>query len=737
MTMDRQQAGKEPGPPSPGAGMDRRDFMRLAGIGLTAWLAFRARTAPASAAGGTAAAPLDSDGAAAFAKYLRTKWGVLDIRTVRQPAAGAGALDVVIVSAGFQAAQMGEFHQLCGQLAKTLLAVQPWQRYESLVNVRAVFLEDASPDATRMNVSGHKGEVLGCDDERAVTYSRLAAHSAATIVLHNSAFSTASNGTWSVVVLNRADVADPGSVVHELGHGFAGLGDEYIQREGPFNEPPESLAETVNVTPEPRPAHCKWHYWLPETWPGVLGAQSRPKGVKIANFEGAGWPTKIYRPEETCLMRGDRAEYCVVCSETVEANFFRYVNLFKTAEPTGEDLLLWKGETVDVRLAAIDLLQRPPSWLASRLTLYLDGAEVAASDQGRVSYRLKAAVLGAGVHQLGALLDIQSDTVRRDFGFLSDCRGWRVKVVPQARPEIRVRPLVTADSGEAIDVTVRIRHADAPGFEVKLTHAPEGAILEEGRFCWSPEGRTGSWRAELAVFYDGKVAASATLEIRVAQKGVVPAMPAVKALDPIEAVTGNEVQVQLEAAAKDGGHLLFELVQGPDQLQLDPNTGELSWVPRDDQGGPQVVRIRVRNGTTACETVVLFLVRWQPAPAPVSFCNDYTPQTVERLKELSENPALYRRLFETIRLLRDRYAAIRSAALAGAKALWPQLPPELQRNGLDELCRQAWSLADNPDIIAWLREVAVASKTASAGALQAKLDQVQRYNVSRGVACSP
>jgi hypothetical protein len=705
--------------------MSRRNFLMLTGGGSVALLAARM---PAMAGADT---PAHDDLVDAYAKHLRATKGILDIRTIRKSGSGPNFLDVVVVSAGFTADQMGEFHRSCERFTKTLLSTQPWKRYKDLVNVHAVFVGDESVDSTRLKVDGYKGNVLGCDDGAAVEYGRCAANSAATVVIHNSEYSTASNGVWGVAALNKGDVNDPLASVHELGHGMAGLGDEYIQREGPFTDPPESLWNTVNVTAEAKPRLCKWHYWTENEWPGLFGPSKLPKGAKVANFEGAGWPKKIYRPEETCLMRGDRDAFCVVCNETMETSFFRYIDLFKAAEPTVEDIVLWKGEHLDLHVSAIDLLHQPPEWLKSRLSLYLDGEQVATSDRGDVSFRFPGTASEPGIHHLGANLNVQSECVRQDFGFLSSSRSWRVKIIPCAKPQLALTPRVSVASDGAIDVPVYIKRAKSSLFELKMAHAPAGAVLEGGRFQWKPAGAAGSWRVDFTVSHEHRLAVTESMEIHVTRAKKGEDAIEVHPLDTIDAVTGKQVVLQLKAHAKDAGHLLFEPVDILAGVELNRYTGDLSWTPLIGQAGPKRMRFRVKNGLATREFDVLFRVRRVATPSPVSFCNEYIPRTLDALKQLKQSQVIYRRLFETLRLLRDRYEQIYQKALAEAKSLYKELGPKLRNNCLQELHLHAWEFANKPDILKWMRGIADGEKSGDASILIKRLNEIDSYNVNR------
>ena len=692
---------------------------------LAAWLAAQM---PVRAA---ADAPATNDLAGAYAKYLREATGILEIRTIHKSGTGPGYLDVVFVSAGFKADQIDEFHKASERLAKALLAGHAWSRYQNLINVHAVFVGDQSVDSSRLGVQGYKGNVLGCDQAKAVEYARYAANAAATVVIHNSGFSTAGTGVWGAPTLNRGDLATM-TVVHELGHGFAGLGDEYIQRNDSFNEDAKHWEETtIDVTPYANPRLCKWHYWVQDEWPGLFGSLKLPQGVKVVNAEGAGWVRGLYRPEEGCIMRCNRDVFCAVCNEAMEGNFFRYIDLFPVVEPGVGDLVLWQGESMNFHIAAIDLLRQPPEWLKSRLDFYLDGTRVARSDRGEVSFQFSGATTTPGVHQLGANLNIQSDAVRRDFGFMSRSRSWRVTVLPYQKPAISAKALVSVSSDATIDIPVEVKHAQPSLFKLTMAHAPSGALLDNGRFKWKPAGQTGSWRVDFSALDEQQHGVTTSMDIQVKRADKGDSYSEVKELDPVVAVTGHPVKLQLKSGAKDAGHVLYKLGNVLEGVQLDRDTGALTWIPQESQAGPQRMIVREENGASVREYRVTFWVRRDATPSPVSFYNQYQPQMLAILGQVKQSPIVYDRLFETLRLMRDRYVPVYEKALADAKSMYPELGPKFRNNCLEELHLHAWEFANTPDILQWMREIATGDKSEQAGALLRRLDEIDHYNVRR------
>jgi hypothetical protein len=665
----------------------------------------------------------------AYAKYLLETKGIKDIRTLVKSGDGPNFIDLVIVSAGFTADQMGEFHKACEQLANGLLSQPPWNRYRQLFNVHAVFVEDESLDKTRVRVSGYKGNILSCDNPAAVEYARYAANARITVVIHNSTFSTSSCGYWGVLTLHKEAVVRPFTALHEVGHGFAGIGDEYIQRNTAFDPQKESLKDSVNVTEIENPRLSRWHYWMEETWPGLFGPLKRPEGIVVENAEGAGWVRGAYRPQKVCVMRCNTSDYCIVCNETLEANYFRYVDLFKSVEPSTDDLVLWKGETVNFRVTAMDILRQPPAWLKSRLELYMNGTRVGCSTNGEVSYQIRSATVAPGIYQIGANLNVQCDTIRRDFGFLSRNRGWRVTVLPYAKPQIIVKPLVSVTAGTVLDLPVLVKHERQELFSLKMVNAPTGAVLENGRFKWNTTGQTGSWRVDFSALNKEQQGVTESIEIQVKGKGPAGVDIGMQPSEALDLVSGTPFKLPLKASAQDGGHLLFEPIRVLDGVEVDRYTGVLTWGPRQDQAGLHQMRFRVKNGQAMREFDLVFRVRREAGPSLIF--GPHNQRSVETLEKLRQSPIVYQRLFETLRLLRDRFDPVHQKALQEAKRLYSELDPQLQNTCLEELHLQAWTFANNPDILKWMREIAAGTKSKQAGSLIDRLDQIDRYNAQR------
>lgn len=112
-------------------------------------------------------------------------------------------------------------------------------------------------------------------------------------------------------------------VVHEFGHSFAGLGDEYFYDNNDDNDNMHSLKHEPwepNITTLVD-FESKWADMLPygiEVPTAVT--PERTANYTVGLYEGGGYLSKgIYRPADVCRMRNNTAErFCPVCERAIE-----------------------------------------------------------------------------------------------------------------------------------------------------------------------------------------------------------------------------------------------------------------------------------------------------------------------------------------------------------------------------------------------------------------------------------
>lgn len=109
-------------------------------------------------------------------------------------------------------------------------------------------------------------------------------------------------------------------IVHEFGHGFAGLGDEYYTSAVSYEEFYKSDIEPweANLTTLVN-FDKKWKNLIDKNTPIPTPATDEFKD-KVGVFEGGGYvPKGVYRPMFDCTMKSRSVNnFCVVCKETIQ-----------------------------------------------------------------------------------------------------------------------------------------------------------------------------------------------------------------------------------------------------------------------------------------------------------------------------------------------------------------------------------------------------------------------------------
>lgn len=104
-------------------------------------------------------------------------------------------------------------------------------------------------------------------------------------------------------------------VMHELGHSFAGLADEYWAG-------PSYATEKPNMTADNNPGTVKWTQWM-----GINSIGTYPY---TSTSPGNAW----FRPHQNCKMRFLNSPFCSVCKETIIEKIHDLTNPIDSYKPT-------------------------------------------------------------------------------------------------------------------------------------------------------------------------------------------------------------------------------------------------------------------------------------------------------------------------------------------------------------------------------------------------------------------
>jgi hypothetical protein len=287
-------------------------------------------------------------------------------------------VDFLIIGDGYTAAERGKFEKDARRLADILFAASPFKERRSDFNVWGLCPPAAESGISRPSTGVHRRSPLGATydafgserylltfENRAFRdYASNAPYDFVEILVNGKTY-----GGGGIFGLYSTVAADslwaPYVFVHEFGHHFAGLADEYYTSPVAYTPPAEKLEPwEPNVTALLDPGNLKWKDLvssgtpIPTPWNkqeyeeysraiqkrrAEVRAERRPESVmdalfteekqhetamflveeyagRVGAFEGAVYEAKgYYRPQVDCIMFSrDDAGFCAVCRRSIE-----------------------------------------------------------------------------------------------------------------------------------------------------------------------------------------------------------------------------------------------------------------------------------------------------------------------------------------------------------------------------------------------------------------------------------
>ena len=243
----------------------------------------------------------------------------------------AGKVDLVFLAEGYTAAEQDKFMADANRFTEALFSTPPFDTRREDFNVWAVGLisEDSGTDRSGKgvfkNTALHSGYYTFGIDRYLTTPDMKPIRDAVWNVPCDAIFllvntdTYGGGGMYNFYAMGTADNERTNVVfVHELGHSFAGLADEYFSSEVAYDE------GFYNLKQEPWEPNIttlvdfdsKWKDLLPAGTPVPTPIEDKYKD-KTGVFEGGGYLSKgIYRPKVHCMMR-DYAPFCPACSRAI------------------------------------------------------------------------------------------------------------------------------------------------------------------------------------------------------------------------------------------------------------------------------------------------------------------------------------------------------------------------------------------------------------------------------------
>ncbi|HNS16357.1 MAG TPA: M64 family metallopeptidase [Bacteroidales bacterium] len=259
----------------------------------------------------------------------RFAYPVFDVQLSGDP---SKKVDIVILPDGYTEKELKKFKQDCQQFAENLFSFEPFRSNRSKFNIRGV-LAPSCESGNDIPADGvWKNSILETsfytfDSERyCMTRANRTMHDLAANAPYDQIYILVNQEKYGGGgIYNQYCVSVSGNlssakiIVHEFGHGFAGLGDEYMGDVSyndfyPLDVEPWEPNLTTMVDFD-----RKWDSLVQPGVPVPTPDSGEYEHV-IGVFEGGGYATRgIYRPAHDCLMNTFRVnDFCGVCQKAIQ-----------------------------------------------------------------------------------------------------------------------------------------------------------------------------------------------------------------------------------------------------------------------------------------------------------------------------------------------------------------------------------------------------------------------------------
>lgn len=360
------------------------------------------------------------------------------VKTIIENGPRENRINMIFLGDGYRISEMNKYLADVNATVVSIFSQTPYKEFKNLFNVYAIEVPSnesgTSHPGTAPDCYGLKDSVFTRDTYfktmfdfagihrllvaqesgkvYKVLYDNFPDYDMVMMVVNHSWYG-GSGGTISVF---SANVQSSEIAIHEAGHSFAGLGDEYggNYSMGQF--------EGINYTWRTDYNNIPWKIWI---LPGTpLPTPNDYSYINIVGlFEGAYYRDKgMYRPKYDCKMRTLNVPFCEVCREQHVKSIFEYIDLIDNYLPDKDTVTIFSNASENF---SINTLPLNPKSVGIKWTL-----DNNLSVENSSSVVLNGGALAKGIHKLNVDANYSTDFVRNDpYNLLSGKISWIVKVV--------------------------------------------------------------------------------------------------------------------------------------------------------------------------------------------------------------------------------------------------------------------------------------------------------------------
>ena len=245
-------------------------------------------------------------------------------------------IDVAIVAEGYTAEEMDLFLKDARTACDEIFRYEPFSKHKNRFNVVAVMTESKDsgvsvPQDNEWRTTAINSNFMTFYSPRYLTtnsvhltHDQLAGIAYEHLIILANIDTYGGGGIYNSYTLTTAHHPQfKPVVVHEFGHSFGALADEY------FYDEPDHTAGTYKLDYEPWEQNITSLVDFNSKWADMVKnkqeiptepTEKREKNYTVGVYEGGGYMTKgMYRPAVVCRMRDNEAtQFCPVCQRAIE-----------------------------------------------------------------------------------------------------------------------------------------------------------------------------------------------------------------------------------------------------------------------------------------------------------------------------------------------------------------------------------------------------------------------------------
>ena len=295
-----------------------------------------------------------------------------EVQSIYNSGPDANRINLVILSDGYQASEFGTFITDANNFTNALFAESPYLEYKNYFNVYAIKVPSnqsgASHPGTATDVTEPQIPVSVVDNYFGSTFDYGGIHRLLVPTKFSAINSVLANNFPAydqiIVLVNSLEYGGSGGsnmatssmhpsanqiAIHELGHSFGALRDEYYAGDQYATE------SGVNMTQQTNPALVKWANWMGDNGIGIY--------QHCCGGNSASW----YRPHQNCKMRALGNDFCSVCKEGTIEKIHAVVSPIDSFSPIETSIAVGLGANLNFSLDLVQTL--PISTLSTTWTL--------------------------------------------------------------------------------------------------------------------------------------------------------------------------------------------------------------------------------------------------------------------------------------------------------------------------------------------------------------------------------